>query len=340
MLRSIKPKQEKTKRLIDNFGRNISYLRLSLTCRCNYRCFYCRPSAGFSNVPREDILKYEEFYRLVRIAVKLGIKKVRLTGGEPLMRNGLMAFIPRLTSIPGLEDVSLTTNGAFLKKHLHEIYGAGIHRLNISMDTLRRDRYLKITGADCYDAVWEAIHLAEEMEFKPIKINMVAIQGVNDDELVEMAMLSTRKPYHIRFIEYMPIGVDCHEADTKIIPITRIKAQLEKVGKLIPIEKSSNDGPAVRYRFEGAPGEIGFIGSMTNHFCGTCNRLRLTADGMLRPCLLSNAQTDVKGPMRNGATDDELEAIFMHAVAGKPFQHMLADDHEGTVHGQMSMIGG
>ncbi len=340
MLRCINKNEGARPTLVDQFGRTISYLRVSVTDRCNFNCFYCRPPGRFTTMRHIDILSYEEIYRLIRIAVGLGIGKVRLTGGEPLVRNGLVDFIPRLASIPGLDDISLTTNGAGLKENLQRIHDGGIRRLNISMDTVQRDRFRNITGADRFDEVWEAIDMAAEMNFSPIKINMVVINGVNDDEVVDMAMISTTRPLHIRFIEYMPIGVENGTAQNRTVPASQIKQRLERFGKLVPVEKGKNDGPALRFRFQGAPGEIGFISSMTNHFCESCNRLRLTADGQLRSCLLNNIQEDIKGPLRSGAMDHELAAIFVKSVKNKPSQHLLTDSRVCGGLGRMHMIGG
>ncbi len=329
------------KALVDSFGRVISYLRLSITDRCNLRCRYCKPDGSPASLAHEDILTYEELHRLTRIAVNLGVRKVRVTGGEPLVRRGAMAFLSELTRIEGLEDVSLTTNGVLLKRHLEQIYESGIHRINISMDTLNPEKYLRITGTNAFNDVWEAIELAQKMNFRPIKINMVVINGFNDDEVIDMALLSRSYPYHIRFIEYMPLGVGQFDVRIHTMPIQTIRNQIEeRIGKLIHVPKRISDGPAERYRLEDAVGEIGFIGSMSNHFCNPCNRLRLTANGYLRPCLLSNTQEDIKGPMRAGATNAELEEIFLKAVHRKPSKHLLNSGTEAVIWEQMSAIGG
>ena len=326
--------------MIDQYGRNISYLRVSVTDRCNLKCFYCRPKCNFSAINHEEILTYEELHRLIRISASLGVKKVRITGGEPLVRKGIVDFIPKITSIPGIDDVSLTTNGVYLKENLEKIYEGGIHRINISLDTLQQDRYHQITGVDCFHKVWEAIELAGKMKFHPVKINMVVIDGFNDDEVVEMAALSRWYPFHVRFIEFMPIGEYGRNKEFRMIPLSRIKKRLEGVGKLVPIERNGIDGPAERYAFEGAMGEIGFISSISNHFCASCNRLRLTSSGFLRPCLLTNTQEDIKCPMRRGVSDDELAHIMMRAVAKKPKEHKLTRQSNEFVSGQMHMIGG
>jgi cyclic pyranopterin phosphate synthase len=327
-------------KLIDQFDRTISYLRVSVTDRCNLRCSYCKPAGDLESLDHEDILTFEELFRLIEIGSTLGIEKVRITGGEPLVRSGLVDFIPQLTAISGLEDVSLTTNGIYLKNHLEELYAGGIQRLNISLDTLRRDRYRQITGADRFDTVWAVLERARQMNFHPIKINMVVIKGFNEDEVVEMAALSRIYPYHIRFIEYMPLGDCSQEASFKTVPMSRIKEQVGKLGNLIPVLKSRNGGPAERFKLGDAPGEIGFISSMSHHFCGNCNRLRLTANGKLRSCLLSNFQEDIIGPMRRGATDQELAEIFFKAVQRKPREHLLVNQTEQTLSGQMYAIGG
>jgi len=287
----------------------------------------------------KDILRYEEILRLIGISVSLGVYKIRLTGGEPLVRKGIYDFIPKLTSLPGLEEVSLTTNGTFLKENLEKIRNAGIKRINVSLDTLKRERYKEITRFDGFQKAWEGIELARETGFIPIKINIVPIKGLNDDELVDFARLSLEHPYHIRFIEHMPVGTIRKGIQRNYIPNSLIKTEISKLGKLVPIPRSEYDGPAERFRFEGAPGEIGFISPLTDHFCKTCNRLRLTAEGHLRVCLLSDKEEDLRGPMRSGASDEDLKQIFLKAAAKKPQAHQL-NSSDSTPSSQMSSIGG
>jgi cyclic pyranopterin phosphate synthase len=334
-----KKRADKTK-LADQFGRKISYLRVSVTDRCNLRCFYCQPYDISDVLPHKEILSYEEMYRLIEIAVNLGIRKVRITGGEPLVRKDLLGFIEKLCKINGLEDISLTTNGIYLKKHIERLYLSGIHRINISMDTLQKNRYRQITGVDGFQEVWDAITLAEKINFKPIKINMVVIKGVNDDEVQEMALLSQSYPYHIRFIEYMPFGVKNQHARDYFVPNSWVNNQLVKLGRLLPIPKSTHDGPADRYKFEGALGEVGFISAISNHFCGTCNKLRLTANGNLKPCLISNIKENIKDPMRSGASDDELASIFIKAINSKPREHKMNSQKNNFILDHMCKIGG
>jgi len=326
--------------LIDQYNRHLNYLRISITDRCNLQCIYCMPQGGLPKLRHEDILTYEEILRLARIATRLGVRKIRLTGGDPFLRKGVFDFIPRLTALSGLEDVSLTTNGIYLKGNLERLKSYGIKRLNVSLDTLQREKYERITGYDGFAAVWEGIELATKLGFDPVKINVVVIKGLNEDEILDFARLSLRYPFHVRFIEYMAIGVTDPDVPLCHIPSSVIKDQLEDQGELIPIPKSAYGGPAERLKFDGAPGEIGIISPVTNHFCHRCNRLRLTASGYLRPCLLSDREEDLRGPLRNGATDSDLAAIFLAAASKKPHEHHTASERSIAFSGQMSSIGG
>ena len=290
-------------------------------------------------LPHKEILRYEEILRIVTVGVRLGISKVRVTGGEPLFRRGVYDFLSQLTQIDGLSDVSLTTNGVLLKENIHKIKSAGIHRINISVDTLNREKFKQITRHDYFDQIWEGIELAQKMGFEPIKLNVVPMRGINDDELIEIAGLSFSYPFHIRFIEYMPMGTAQIERDRQLLA-DEIKKRIQKLGKLIPVAKKNDDGPAERYKFEGALGEVGFILPISRHFCNTCNRLRLTASGQLRPCLLSDCREDIKGPLREGCSDSELAEIFLNAVRSKPSRHSLSGDHTSEFSDQMCGIGG
>jgi cyclic pyranopterin phosphate synthase len=326
--------------LIDRYNRQLNYLRLSITDRCNLRCTYCVPPGFFPKLPHKEILRYEEILRLVKIAVRLGVSKVRVTGGEPLVRKGFHGFLDALGGLEGLEDISLTTNGVFLAENLSRIQMAGIRRINISLDTLQREKYKKITGFDRFDAVWKGIRTSREAGFHPIKINVVVIRGINEDELTDFARLSMDQPFFIRFIEHMPIGGNqCTNIRQQLLAPEILNA-VEEVGPLEPIFRNKNDGPAERYRFTGAVGEIGLIRPISHHFCGECNRLRLTASGRLRVCLLSGDAVDLKGPMRNGATDAELARIMVQAVRRKPQEHRLHCKKASDLSDPMSAIGG
>jgi cyclic pyranopterin phosphate synthase len=284
-------------------------------------------------------MTYEEILRLVRIGIRLGISKIRVTGGEPLVRKGVYGFLADLSKLDGLADLSLTTNGVALKANLHKIKAAGIKRINISLDTLDRKKFERITGFDRFDQVWQGIEMAMEMGFQPIKLNIVALNGVNDDELADMARLSMNFPLHIRFIEYMPIG-ESQIGNGPLLLAPEIKQRISVLGNLIPVPNTLNDGPAQRYHFEGAAGEVGFIHALSHHFCDRCNRLRLTARGQLRPCLLSDHHEDVKGIMRSGGTDEQLAEVFFKAVDHKPSDHNLAVQKTSRICSQMSSIGG
>jgi len=323
--------------LKDTYNRRLNYLRVSVTDRCNLRCLYCVPPS--ERLKHKEVLRYEEILRIIRIGVYLGISKVRITGGEPLVRKGICTFLKDLNEIDGLEDISLTTNGVFLKDKLKCIRAAGIKRLNISLDTLKRDKYQAVTGSDRFNNVWEGIQAAHDMGFDPIKINVVALKGINDDELADLAGLSLKYPFHIRFIEFMPIGISgltrnqCMTGDD-------IMSRIGQLGTLVPVDNGSFDGPAQRYKIEGAPGEIGLILSLTNHFCSQCNRLRLTANGQLRPCLLSDVQIDMKKILRKGCLDPELANVYLEAARRKPSEHRLRVQDDDMVISQMSSIGG
>jgi cyclic pyranopterin phosphate synthase len=298
------------------------------------------PRTGIAKLKHEEILTYEEILRLSKIAAKMGITKIRLTGGDPLSRKGLCEFIPNLTAIEGIKEVSLTTNGVYLEKNLDKIKSGGIKRLNISLDTLKREKYKKITGVDGFESVKKGIMKAWKMGFSPIKINVVVIQGINDDELIDLAKLSIEYPFHIRFIEYMPIGEVEPENTFRHLSSELIKDRLRPLGELIPVEKSEGEGPSERFKLLKAPGEIGFISPLSNHFCAVCNRLRLTARGTLRPCLLYNREVDVKGPIRSGAADDELAGLFLKAARNKPHHHGFNEENHTNLEAHMSSIGG
>ncbi|MDX2501315.1 MAG: GTP 3',8-cyclase MoaA [Deltaproteobacteria bacterium] len=326
-------------KLIDPCNRYLNYLRISITDRCNLKCIYCVPRDLIPRLSHDEILTYEEILRVVRVGVKLGISKIRVTGGEPLVRKGVYEFLTELSRISGLTDLSLTTNAVALKDNLQRIKSAGIKRINVSLDTINPEKFAKITGMDLFDQVWQGIEGALEMGFHPIKINVVALNGVNDEELIDMAQLSFDYPFHIRFIEYMPIG-QSQMGNGPLLLAPEIKKRISVLGRLIPVRNSANDGPAQRYRLDGAAGEIGFIHAMSHHFCDRCNRLRLTARGQLRPCLLSDHHEDVRGPLRDGCSDDQLAEIFFKAVRHKPSDHNLALQNPTRVCGQMHSIGG
>ncbi len=323
---------------IDNYNRRITYLRVSVTDRCNLRCMYCLPVKDLKLMNHRDILSYEEILTVIQAAAEVGIKKVRLTGGEPLVRKNFVHLVSSVCRITGLEDVSITTNGVLLSEKAQEVFDAGVHRINVSLDTLNAAKYAEITGRDCFDNVWEGLQTAEAVGFSPIKVNVVAMKGINDDEVLRFGKLSVQRPYHVRFIEYMPVGHDSLWGPEKYISSDEIRSNLESLGRLQQIPRLSGDGPAKRYRFESAKGEIGFISAMSRHFCPSCNRLRLTADGRLRPCLFADDEVDILGPLRKGCGSEDLKALFRQAIARKPKEHH-ADAGKGGIR-PMSAIGG
>lgn len=325
--------------LVDSFQRTVSYLRVSVTDRCNLRCRYCMTSKPHW-LPKGQILTLEEIHRMVRIAVALGMTKIRLTGGEPLYRKGILHLIERVARIEGLEDLALTTNGTLLAQKAAKLKQAGLHRVNISLDTTDADGYRRMTGLDLLQVVWRGIHAAAAAGLNPIKINTVVMRGCNDDQIELLADLARHHPFHIRFIEYMPMGVNPNGSQRYFVPVGEIESRLRQMGRLIPIPHRNGDGPAARYRFEDAPGEIGLIGSMSTHFCSRCNRMRLTADGHLRPCLLSDDQVDVITPLRQGASDADLQALFAQALARKGPEHQLRFDGDCRLRTRMINIGG
>lgn len=325
--------------LYDRYKRNINYLRISITDRCNLRCTYCNPYNLVPKLPHDDILSYEELLRLVQVAVGLGISKIRVTGGEPLVRLDVYHFLKEIVAIKAIKDVSLTTNGVLLKDNIDKIKQAGVKRINISLDSLQRRNFEKITRRDLFNRVWEGIEAAHQEGFNPIKLNVVALRGVNDHEFEDIARLSFQYPFHIRFIEYMPMS-DAMPGPSLQILTPEIKKRLAKIGELIPVARRFNDGPAQRFRFEGAVGEVGFVSAISKHFCHQCNRLRLTASGALRACLLSDRQTDIKRPLRAGCSDDELARIFLQAIDQKPTGHKIAQNQGRSLTGKMYAIGG
>ena len=330
-----------SEKIADHDKRVINYLRLSVTDRCNLRCIYCMPDEGIEFLPHSEILSYEEMLQLARLAVISGIRKIRLTGGEPLVRRGIIGFLRELSQIEGLEEISLTTNGILLKQFAAEIKDCGINRINVSMDTLKPERFLQITRRDDFDRAWDGILEAERLGFDPVKINVVAMRGINDDEIIDFARLTLKKPYHIRFIEFMPVGEQNNWSHQKFISTDEIFDEIQKLGVLKPVRSPhALDGPAERYILEHGKGEIGFIGALSNHFCANCNRMRLTAEGQLRGCLFSDDEIDIKTPLRQGKDDSYLLALMELAKKKKPKNHGLMHPERRKCIRKMSSIGG
>lgn len=332
----------------DKFGRRIDYLRISLTDRCNLRCIYCMPEEGVQWQPHETILRIEEIARFVRLATKVGIRKVRLTGGEPLVRKGVVDLIRDINAIPEIEDISLTTNGVLLPRMAADLKEAGLSRVNISLDTLDPVQYTYITRGGKIEDVFSAIDTALEYDFSPVKVNAVAVRSL-DQDFFGFARLSVDRPLHVRFIEYMPVGessggTGAGWTEKDVMPAQELRdiinAKAAEVG-LEPLEAVTKDGapggsgPAVYYKFPGAQGTVGFISAMSNHFCAACNRIRLTADGKIRPCLFSDREIDVRQALRT-KDDDAVVKDIQDAIGIKPDEH---HEERGTVR-RMSQIGG
>jgi cyclic pyranopterin phosphate synthase len=310
--------------LSDSFQRPINYLRISVTDRCNLRCIYCMPGDGVSLMSHGDILSYEEIYTVVRAAAQLGISKVRITGGEPLVRSGLPHLIRMLAQIDTIDDISLTTNGLLLSRYAAELKAAGLRRVNVSLDTLKPDRFELITRGRGLSDVLEGIEVARWVGLNPVKINVVVMSGINDDELLDFAAKTIEDGWHVRFIEQMPVA---DTGNQQLVTVTEVRERLELLGVLEPCLPSIGNGPAKYFRFPHATGTIGFITPVSEHFCFRCNRLRLTADGKLRLCLLAEDEIDLKQPLRSGISLVGLEQLIEEAVANKPLRHHLAEGY-------------
>jgi cyclic pyranopterin phosphate synthase len=327
--------------LKDLFGRKIEYLRLSVTDRCNLRCLYCMPDEGVESVGHDRILSYEEMERIAAAAVRLGIRKIRVTGGEPLIRRGLVDFIRSLAQLPGSPEITLTTNGLLLGEYAGQLKEAGLARVNVSLDTLRPERFEQLTRRGGLQQVLDGLEAAREVGLAPIKVNMVPLKGFNDDEIVDFARLSLERRCDVRFIEFMPVRDDLGFTAEKRVNEETILAQLRQIGELLPVENVSLDGPARMYRYADGKGRLGVITAVSRHFCGECNRIRLTADGRLRPCLMSDDEVDLLSALRDNEIDDgKLEEILVTAAMGKPSGHHLDQGEAPLRRRTMKDIGG
>lgn len=329
-------------KFIDSYDRTIDYLRISITDRCNLDCFYCTPLGGRSRRSHAEILTYEEIVRAAKASMMAGISKIRITGGEPLQRRGMVGFCRMLADIDGIESLAVTTNGILLKELAGPLLEAGVRRINVSLDTLKPERFKKITGANLLYRVLEGIEVSEKVGLNPIKINTVVMRGINDDEIEDLAELTLEKPYHVRFIELMPTqGHTMENHHSLFVPMGEMVDRVKMIGNLQLETKTESFGPAKLCSFPGAAGKVGFIAPLSRHFCGTCNRLRLTADGKLRTCLFSEKEIDIKGSLRKGASMKDLTFIFKQAIREKPKSHQLNDSTPLNEAGRaMRTIGG
>jgi cyclic pyranopterin phosphate synthase len=286
---------------------------MSITDRCNLRCGYCTYWQEFERVPVEEILSYEELLRLAAVAARIGIRKIRITGGEPLVRRRVVDFIKDLHQVSGIEKICLTTNGVLLPELAPALYEAGLRHLNISLDTLRRERYQEITGRDNWQQVMAGLELALALGFQPLKINCVVLKSLNDDELRDLALLARDYPLQLRFIELMP-SVSQEWWKQHFLPMNAVHQRVSELGRLSPVIQADTAGPARVFRVHGFQGELGFISPMSEHHCHSCNRLRLSSDGKIRPCLLDSQELNLKGPLRQGVSDDLLGYLFQEAI--------------------------
>lgn len=324
--------------IADAWGRNIFYLRVSVTDRCNFRCAYCMPPTGVEWLSHREILSYEEIERVIRVAARLGVYKVRITGGEPLLRKGLINFIRNVAAMPGILDLAMTTNGGLLSEYAAKLKEVGLTRVNVSLDTLRPDRFKQLTGTDMLEKVLEGIEAACNTGLTPVKINVVVMKDLNEDELADFARMTLTKPYQIRFIEHMPFR-SAKGKNEKLVSVSRMKEILAAGGFPTLLPTTQGDGPARVFRIPGALGSVGFISPVTSHFCEECNRIRLTADGRIKPCLLSDQEHNIKTILRSGCTDQDLEDYLVKAVWDKPSQHLL-DEATTELNQGMFKIGG
>jgi GTP 3',8-cyclase len=330
-----------TNSLVDTFDRIHDNLRISITDRCNVRCFYCMPEEGVEYMPHSEILTFEEIQRFVRVAVSLGVTKVRVTGGEPLVRKGLPVLIRMLADIPGIKDLALTTNGVLLAKHAEALYAAGLRRLNVHLDTLDRERFLRITRRDELHQVLEGIDVARRLGFGPIKINAVAVKNLVEPDIVPLAHFGREHGMEIRFIEFMPLDAQGLWSRGNVLTAAEIIQTLTReVAPLIEIPDRDARAPATEYRYADGLGTVGFIASVSRPFCLNCNRIRLTSDGKLRYCLFAIEETDVKGLLRSGAVDEEIAATIRGTVQKKWLGHEINSSQFVAPPRPMYAIGG
>jgi cyclic pyranopterin phosphate synthase len=328
------------KPLIDGHGRPIGDVRISVTDRCNFRCQYCMPAEGLPWLDRSALLTYEEIERLVRLLAAMGVHDVRLTGGEPLVRRELWRLVEGLATIEDVHDLSLTTNGYLLERQVDDLVRAGLRRVNVSLDSLAPDRFFQLTRRDSLHQVLAGLEAAQQHpELRPIKVNVVALKDFTEDEVLRFAEFARQNPYEVRFIEFMPLDADHAWTREKVLPNADIVAMIDAVYPLEPVGRERH-GTARRYRFADGTGEMGFISPVTQPFCGDCNRIRLTAEGELRTCLFSMTETDLREPLRSGASDAELEQIIRDAVWRKELKHHVNDPGFVQPARTMSRIGG
>ncbi|MBI4507839.1 MAG: GTP 3',8-cyclase MoaA [Chloroflexi bacterium] len=331
---------EQPQQLSDTFNRAITYMRISVTDRCNLRCVYCMPEEGMPWLERQHVLTYEEIAHIIRAAAELGVRRLRITGGEPLIRRDLPRLVAMLRAIPDIEDLALSTNGLLLPEQAEALKDAGLTRVNVSLDTLRPERFRDIARRDGLDKVLAALEAAERYGFHPIKINCVVMRGKNDDELADLARLTIERPWHMRFIEIMPLEGSVEDQTAWYMPADEILDRVRSIAALEPTEGPTGNGPARYYRFPSGKGTVGVISPLSHNYCDRCNRVRLTADGQLRLCLFGDNQIDLRTPLRGGATIEDLQRIFRRAMRIKPERHHLQPGQTSAALIALSQTGG
>jgi cyclic pyranopterin phosphate synthase len=324
--------------MIDTHGRKINYLRLSVTDRCNLRCSYCMPAHGIRKKGHEDMLSYEDLYRVARAVVAVGVEKIRITGGEPLVRKGILRFLASLKQIPGLQKLVLTTNGVYLEEMAADLKSAGVESINISLDSLRPDIFFRVTRGGDLSRVLTGIAAAEQAGFKYLKINMVVMRGVNDTEVLDFAALTLDKPLKVRFIEYMPTRKE-NNWQSLMVSGDELLSRISRRYQLQRVTNEALDGPAVYHRIKGAAGKLGFITPVSSHFCQECNRIRVTSTGVVKSCLFDNGVMSLKPYLEDGDDAGLREALRRVAVM-KPDRHTLLDGEIDSHRYNMSQIGG
>ncbi|MBI5472779.1 MAG: GTP 3',8-cyclase MoaA [Ignavibacteriae bacterium] len=326
--------------LRDRFGRTVTNVRISVTDRCNFRCSYCMPEEGMQWLQKDKLLSFEEIARFVALVAPLGVHKIRLTGGEPLMRKELHRLIRMLRAIEGVDDIALTTNAFFLKEQARDLIDSGLHRINISLDSLDPRLFAEIARRDYFQQVWEGIEEVERLGLRPIKLNVVLIRGVNDHEIPRFAELARSRGFVVRFIEFMPIGKDDGWTMEKVVPTTEVLQRINAYAPLVPVTRLDHKTPADTYVFADGAGEIGFISSVSQPFCTDCDRVRITSDGKFRTCLFSLHETDLRAMLRGGASDQQIIASITDAIEKKEEGHLI--NRPGFVRPErtMSQIGG
>jgi cyclic pyranopterin phosphate synthase len=327
--------------LIDSFGRRHNNLRISVTDRCNIRCFYCMPAENVQFKPRSEILTFEEIERFVQVVARLGVNKLRLTGGEPLVRADMPRLVAMLAAVPGIDDIALTTNGILLAEQAEALKVAGLHRLNISLDALNAETFKQITRREGFERVLEGIFAAQRVGFRKIKLNAVAIRGITEDEVVPFGHFARQHDLEVRFIEFMPLDADDAWQNDQVLPGEQIRAILEEgIGPLEPLPRDDPSQPATDFIFADGRGRIGFINPVTQPFCHDCNRLRITADGKIRNCLFSTVEWDARAIMRRDGSDAELAQLVRDCVTAKKAGHGINSDEFVRPDRAMYQIGG